>query len=133
MKKKFLKIQKLGIIILVFQLFLSNFSGQLKDYQLTEKGDTLNGVDNNTITEYKIVKATQYSVKHGEWKFFEPGTGRVIKTENYDRGALVKDPVTNDVATDAPKKKVKPKEVLEFEKKNSGKKKVKLREGQTGY
>lgn len=88
--------------------------------------------ENNSATSYKIVKVEQYSVRDGEWKYYEPATGRIIRTELYDRGSLHKDPVA-DVATDAPKKKVKPQEVLDFEKKNSGKKKVKLREGQTGY
>ena len=227
MKNKILKIRKLVVIILLFQMFVSKVSAQYKTYQLTERGDTLNAVDkkdqkqgkwvvkteglrgepgyeeegifkdgkkegkwrrynlngdlianenyyrggkdgiqqyftmlgdmirqeswraynpdapydtiaiysntdNNTIKDYKIVKAEQYSVKDGEWKFYEAGTGRLLKTEVYERNALHKDPVPDEVAA-APKKKVKPQEVLDFEKKNSGKKKVKLREGQTGY
>lgn len=92
------------------------------------------GTGSNEILSLKIVKAEQYSVKHGEWKFYDAGTGRIIKTENYDRGFLKKDAnATALVADDKPKKIPKPKEVLEFEKKNSGKKKVKLRDGRTGY
>lgn len=92
------------------------------------------GQGNGEIINYKVVKAEQYSVKHGDWKFYDQGTGRIIKSETYDRGYLLKDPNSNTAAVDnTPKKKVKPKEVIEFEKKNSGKKKVKLREGQTGY
>ena len=227
MKKKFLKIQKLVLIMVLFQMFLTKGFTQYKDYQLTAKGDTLNAIDakdqkqgrwvvkvdgirgepgyedegifkdgkkegkwrrynlnsdlvaienytrggkdgiqqyftmhgdmvrqeswraynpdapydtipiysntdNNMIKDYKIVKAEQYSVRDGEWKYYEPATGRIIKTEFYERNTLHKDPPP-DVATAAPKKKVKPQEVLDFEKKNSGKKKVKLREGQTGY
>jgi hypothetical protein len=56
-----------------------------------------------------------------------------MKSETYDRGFLPKEPDANVVITDDKTKKVKPKEVLEFEKKNSGKKKVKLRNGQTDY
>lgn len=89
------------------------------------------GTGSNEILKYKIVKAEQYSVKDGPWKFYDPLTGRITRTEMYDRGALQKDPEPDVVVTDN-KKKVKPKEVLEFEKKNSGKKKVKLRQGQTG-
>ena len=92
------------------------------------------GQGNNEIISFKIVKAEQYSVKHGVFNFYDPGTGRLLKTERYDRGFPYKEPdVTAVVTDDKPKPKVKPKEVQEFEKKNSGKKKVKLREGQTGY
>lgn len=89
------------------------------------------GTGSNEILKYKLVKAEQYSVKHGPWKFYDSGTGRLVKSEMYQYGALQKEPDADVVVTDE-KKKVKPKEVLEFEKKNSGKKKVKLREGQTG-
>lgn len=90
------------------------------------------GTGNNEILSYKIVKAEQYSVKHGDWKFYDPSNGRVLKKETYDRGLLKKDPESDLLVTDdSPKKKVKPKEVQEFEKKNSGKKK-KNRDGATG-
>lgn len=91
------------------------------------------GTGSNEILSYKIVKAEQYSIKHGEWKFYDPATGRIIKSEMYEHGALQKPPEETAVADEKPKKIEKPKEVLEFEKKNSGRKKVKLREGQTGY
>ncbi|MEO6327399.1 MAG: hypothetical protein ABIO55_00625 [Ginsengibacter sp.] len=91
------------------------------------------GTGSNEIINYKIVKAEQYSVRNGEWKFYDPSSGRVIKKEIYDRGHL-QIPTDNTTAAtdDKPKPKVKPQEVLEYEKKNSGKKKVKVREGQTG-
>ena len=91
------------------------------------------GQGNNEIISFKIVKAEQYSVKHGNFNFYDPATGRLLKTERYDRGFPYKEPEAVVVTDDKPKPKVKPKEVQEFEKKNSGKKKVKLREGQTGY
>ena len=91
------------------------------------------GPNNDEILSYKIVKAQQYSVRHGEWKFYEPGTGRLLKSETYDRGYLLKDPNSNTAIVDTvAKKKVKPAEVLQYEKKNSGKKKVKVRDGSTG-
>ncbi len=90
------------------------------------------GQGNGEIISYKVVKAEQYSVKHGEWKFYEPVTGRLLKTEKFDRGFPIKDPDKSVTADANPKKKVKPREVLEYEKKHSGKKKVKEREGQTG-
>lgn len=91
------------------------------------------GTGNNEIIDYKIVKAEQYSVKHGTWKFYDPASGRLIRSETYDRGYLPKEEDKNTVVTDNKTKKVKPKEVMEYEKKNSGKKKVKTRDGQTGY
>jgi hypothetical protein len=90
------------------------------------------GTGSNEIISYKIVKAEQYSVKDGEWKFYDPSTGRILKTEMFDRGHPQNKPDIQLATDDKPKPKVKPQEVLDFEKKNSGKKKVKLREGQTG-
>ena len=88
------------------------------------------GTGNNEIINYKIVKAQPYSVKDGTWTYYE--NGKIIKTENYDRGYLL-DPPKTDVATEEPMKKIVPKEVLEYQKKNAGKKRVKVRDGATGY
>ncbi len=88
------------------------------------------GTGSNEILSYKIVKAEQYSVKNGDWSYYDPSTGRIIKTEKYDRGHLLDGPKT-EVVTNEPMKKIIPKEVLEYQKKNSGKKKVKVRDGQT--
>jgi hypothetical protein len=46
---------------------------------------------------------------------------------------LPKEPDAPVAATDDKTKKVKPAEVLQYEKKNAGKKKVKVRDGATGY
>lgn len=89
------------------------------------------GTDNNEILSYKIVKAEPYSVKNGDWTYYDPSTGRIIKVEKYDRGRLMQTP-SNEVVVDEPMKKIKPKEVLDYEKKNSGKKKIKVRSGETG-
>ncbi|MEO7121053.1 MAG: hypothetical protein ABIY62_08150 [Ginsengibacter sp.] len=89
------------------------------------------GTGSNEIISYKIVKAEQYSVKDGNWTYYDPASGRIIKSEKYDRGHLLQQPKT-DVVAEGPKKIAKPAEVLEYEKKNSGRKKVKTRDGQTG-
>ena len=85
------------------------------------------------VVDYKIVKAEQYSVKNGEWRYFEPGSGRIIKSEIWDRGHLVP-PTAPVVATtdvkDKAKKPDKTPEMIQWEKKNSGKKKA-LRDGRT--
>lgn len=96
------------------------------------------GTGNNEIVSYKIVKAEQYSVPHGEWKYYGEG-GRLAKLERYDRGRLLKDeeePTTAAVTAkedEAPKEKVKTKEILEYEQKYSKKKRKHMeRDGRTG-
>ena len=91
------------------------------------------GEGNNEIIDYKIVKAETYSVKHGEWKFYEAGSGRLIKAETYNRGHLETPGGTAkaDVAPKEKKKEVeKTPEMLEWEKKNRGKKNA-VRDGRT--
>lgn len=88
------------------------------------------GKGNNEIISYKVVKAVPYSVKDGDWTYYDPTTGMILKTEKYDRGHLLLNKSPEFVSED-PMKKIVPKEVLEYEKKNSGKKKVRVREGQT--
>jgi len=97
------------------------------------------GAGNNEIVSFKIVRAEQYSVPHGEWKYYEAG-GRINRLEKYDRGRLLKDvddkmttaSVTKTVE-ETPKEKVKTKEILEYEKKYSKKKRNKMeRDGKTG-
>jgi hypothetical protein len=97
------------------------------------------GQGNNEITNYKIVKAEQYSVPNGEWKYYAAG-GRLIKIEKYDRGHLLKNTDDNNTAVtttakaeEKPTEKVKTKEILEYEKKYSKKKRKQMeRDGQTG-
>ena len=105
--------------------------------------------DASKIIRYVRVKIDEPSVKHGTWRYYNPLTGRIEKTEQYvlnriktkeddqaqpDELAPI-DPATGKPATakkEEPKTKAKPKEVLEFEKKNAGKKKIKVRDGNTG-
>lgn len=95
------------------------------------------GTGSNEIVDYKIVKAEPYSVKQGFWKYYDPSDGRMIKSEEWFRNVIVPPdapkPAAGASATfEGVKKKVaKTPEMLEWEKKNKGKKKV-LRDGQTG-
>jgi hypothetical protein len=87
------------------------------------------------ITKSVVVKLEGSSVKHGPWKFYEPQTGIIMKTENWVLGDIDKGPRKDDIVNNKPeeKKKIaKPKEVEDFEKKNAGKKKVRIRDGRTG-
>lgn len=96
--------------------------------------------------ERKVVKIEGSTVKHGKWKFYEHGSDKLIKTEEYFLGQL-DDPlkkktlaggavsdttVVSNKQPEKPKEKPKPQAVLDFEKKNSGKKSVKVRPGGTG-
>ena len=95
------------------------------------------GTENNQIIEYKIVKAKQYSVPHGEWKYYATD-GRLSKSEKYDRGRLLTNdeidkPAVAATVKEKPKEKAKPQEVLEYEKKYSKKKREHMeRDGKTG-
>lgn len=91
------------------------------------------GTGSNEIIDYKIVKTEPYSVKNGEWKYYDPATGRVMRTEQWDRNLLqLPNAPKKDVAAATAKKKIeKTPEMLEWEKKNKGKKNV-IRDGQTG-
>ncbi len=93
------------------------------------------GQNNSEVIDYKIVKAEQYSVPHGEWKYYNPGA-RLTKIEKYDRGHLLKTEDSN-LLTAKPKQalpdqNVKPQEVLDYEKKYSKKKRAHMeRTGKT--
>jgi hypothetical protein len=94
------------------------------------------GTGNGEIVDYKIVKAEPYSVKHGTWKYYEPVTGKLIKSEEWKLNNIVKPDAPKAAAPgatlDGVKKVVaKTPEMLEWEKKNKGKKKV-VRDGATG-
>ena len=94
------------------------------------------GTGSNEIIDYKIVKAEQYSIKQGMWRYYEPVTGRLLKTEEWDRNNLVlpntpKKEVSGNSLKGVKKEIAKTPEMLEWEKKNKGKKHV-LRNGQTG-
>ncbi len=97
------------------------------------------GTGSDEVVSYKYVKATNYSVPDGIWTYYDPETGDVVKTEKYYRGSLEKDPEPKKDSLQiaaAPVKdttKVKPPEVLEYEKKLSKKKRAALtRTGETG-
>jgi hypothetical protein len=106
-----------------------------KGYNPDAPYDTLAmyGTGSNDITGYKIVKAEQYSVKNGEWKYYDPTTGRLMKSEQWELNVLI-DPNKGKatVVVAAPNKKPeKTAQMLEWEKKNKGKKRV-IRDGSTG-
>jgi antitoxin component YwqK of YwqJK toxin-antitoxin module len=98
--------------------------------------DTIDVEDPDKLDNYYqvVVKNEGAAIKHGVWKYYNPETGTIIRTETYTLGKLESSPTasSNNNSTGEKKAIAKPKEVLEFEKKNAGKKKVKVRDGSTG-
>jgi hypothetical protein len=105
--------------------------------------------DPSKILRKEIIKVEPASYKHGKWVYYDPITGTVDRTEQW----VMNKPKTEETTAQAgddmapvdvtgedgtekkdakPVEKKKPQAVLDFEKKNSGKKKVKVRNGQTG-
>ncbi len=103
--------------------------------------------DPSKVIDYAIIKNDGVAVKHGKWTYYDPIQGTVEATENYimnklqtDNGLVSSDDIRpidvskgRSKSDTTSKTAVKPKEVLDFEKKNSGKKKIKNRDGETGY
>ena len=116
--------------------------------------DTVNVLDVNDaskILRKEIVKIEPKSYKHGTWTYYNTTTGAIESTEEWVMNKRKEDIAVSDGNDLAPidvskngskstatkasqddEKKAKPKEVLEFEKKNSGRKKIKVRDGSTG-
>ena len=96
--------------------------------------------------EKKIVKIESPSVKQGVWKYYRPGSMSLLNTETYVFNELVTPVSETRQSTDAvvtiPKdsaavkkdsNKLKPKAVLDYDKKNANKKKTKYVDGSIQY
>ena len=113
--------------------------------------DTVNVYDLQDPTKVigkQVVKVEPNSYKNGVWKYYDPQMGTVAQTEQWlmDKPVVKEKPKASeddlapiDPATGEPtakkdekKNTTKPQAVLDYEKKNAGKKKVKTRTGQTG-
>ncbi len=105
--------------------------------------------DPSKIVNWAVVKNDGLAMKHGKWTYYDPTEGTIDATEFYvmnklqtNDGSMISDDDIRPIAISNGKVKVdtaskktvqKPKEVLDYEKKNAGKKKVKTRDGETGY
>jgi len=104
--------------------------------------------DPTKIVGTQIVKLEGFTLKHGTWRFYDPNFGTLVKTEKWflDKPATgdskndddlkpidVSDNATQKSDTATKKATTKPQAVLDYEKKNAGKKKIKVRDGRTGY
>jgi hypothetical protein len=116
--------------------------------------DVLDINDPTKVIDRVVVKVEGTTMKHGQWTYFDPEWGTIKKTELYwaDKlrtddalpGADAKnskdddlkpvdftDDKSNTKATE-PKSSQKPQVILDYEKKNSGRKRIKVRDGSTG-
>jgi hypothetical protein len=104
--------------------------------------------DPSKIVGTQIVKLEGFTLKHGTWRFYDPNFATIVKTEKWflDKPATgdskndddlkpidISENSTQKSDTAAKKTLAKPQAVLDYEKKNSGKKKIKVRDGRTGY
>jgi len=89
------------------------------------------GTGSGEIVDYKLVKAAPYSIKHGEWRFYEPGTGRLLRKEQWSNNNIVNPNAPKTAAKNyvKPDKVEKTPDMLEWERKNRRKKVV---DGRTG-
>jgi hypothetical protein len=97
--------------------------------------DTLQIEDVDKLDHFKtvVVKNDGVAIKHGTWKYYDPSTGTVYKTETYTIGKLENQATSQTAMADSTKSKIVPKEVQDYEKQNSGKKKIKVRDGTVDY
>jgi hypothetical protein len=94
--------------------------------------DTIIVEDIDKLDTYRevIIKNEGAAIKHGVWKYYNE-EGDLLRSELYTLGKLEEEAKAKVVSTEK-KPVAKPKEVLDFEKKNAGKKRVKVRDGSTG-
>lgn len=97
--------------------------------------------DPSKVLSKMIVKVEPNSYKHGTWTYYNTATGGIDRTEQWvmnkpKEEVAAEDDMAPIVVTKSAKKdeKAKPKlkAIEDYEKKNSGKKKIKVRDGNTG-
>jgi hypothetical protein len=104
--------------------------------------------DPTKLIDWVVVKNEGMSMKHGKWTYYDPREGTIEATEQYvmnklqtnDNGLVGDDDIrpidvsSGKMKSDTAGKKnaSKPQAILDYEKKNSGKKKIKVRDGSTG-
>jgi hypothetical protein len=88
--------------------------------------------------ETKVIKLEGSTLRHGTWRYYDPASEVILRQEEYFMDELQKNGAsqktkpanTGTDSTQSTAKKVVPKEVTDYEKKNK-KKKIKVRDGRT--
>lgn len=107
--------------------------------------DVLDVNDPSKVIDRAIIKVEGTTAKHGTWTYYDPEWGTVLKTENWfmdkirtgegipgDDDEIKPIDVSGKTKAGDKKEANKPQAILDYEKKNSNKKKVKSRDGSTG-
>lgn len=106
--------------------------------------------DPSKVNSFVVVKNEGVALKNGRWTYYDPREGTIEATEYYVMNKLrtesdemiddedikpiaISDKKPKSDTSSAKKLVAKPQAILDYEKKNSGKKKIKARDGQTGY
>jgi hypothetical protein len=115
--------------------------------------------DPTRIIEKRVIKLEGTALRHGTWRFYDPFSGKLEKREDYifdklkgagdddvaasgdstlkddlapiDVTAAGKKPAYKPKTEEEKKALKKPQAILDYEKKNAGKKKVRVRDGNT--
>jgi hypothetical protein len=100
-------------------------------------------LNNPMVNVSKVVKQETSELRHGTWNYYDPSTGRIIKTESFSYGMKLDAsgrPIMDSTGASSSVKQAKttsatpakkPAAVEEWEKKQSGKKQIKVRDGRT--
>ena len=104
--------------------------------------------DPSKVLTMLVVKNEGVALKHGKWTYYDPREGTIEATEFYvmnklrtESDEMIADDDIKPISVSSGKSKTdtagktaikKPQEILDYEKKNSGKKKIKVRDGNTG-
>lgn len=101
--------------------------------------DVVDIYDPTKVVDRVVVKLEGTTYKHGKWTYYDPQMGTIEKTENWFMGKQKNDDGSDYAELQPIERKPvdksslqKPQAVLDYEKKNSGKKKIKTRDGRTG-
>ncbi len=94
-------------------------------------------LNNPMVMTTKIIKHETSELKHGIWKIYDPTNGAILKSESWfygekDNGLLGGGGGDNKPVSGEKSSTPKPKAVADWEKKNAGKKNIKVRDGRTG-
>jgi hypothetical protein len=116
--------------------------------------DTIDVMDPDNpfrVIEKRIIKLEGTALRHGTWRFYDPFSGKLEKKEEYifDKLKRSGEDGEDDLApidvtagqkpayqakTEEEKKKMpKPQAIVDYEKKNAGKKKIRVRDGSAGF
>jgi len=93
------------------------------------------GTGSGEIIDFKIVKVEPYAVKEGTWRYYDPGSGRVIREEKWSNNNLISPKSKNEVTLTPPPyvkpdKPEKPKDAQKWDESRKGRRRA-IKDGST--